>query len=132
MKADCGGVVLRLANFLGDDYGESLRNNPKLLSDVVSKCSAPYISTLLRIPKEKFIQMAFKNPNISREAALRRTEGLEETVTAVRKAKAGNWRDAFSKAALRMTIEKINANPRAEFVKELWKDIYDEVICSLE
>ncbi|KAH7943075.1 hypothetical protein HPB52_004892 [Rhipicephalus sanguineus] len=132
MIADCGGVVLRLADFLGNDFGESLRNNPELLSDVLRKCSAPYMSALHSVSKEKFIRMAFKNPNISREATLRRTEGLEEAVTAVRKAKAGNWRGTFSKAALRMTIDKINSTPQAEFVKELWKDMFNEICHTLE
>ncbi|XP_054925718.1 sulfotransferase ssu-1-like isoform X2 [Dermacentor andersoni] len=104
MVTDCGGVVLRLADFLDGDYGEWLRRNPELLGDVVRKCSVPY------------------------ETALRRAEDMEETVSAVRKAKIGNWRDAFSKAALRMTLEKINSTPKAAFVQELWKDIFAEVV----
>ncbi|XP_075558289.1 amine sulfotransferase-like [Dermacentor variabilis] len=130
MVRDCEGVVLRLADFLDGDYSKSLRGNTELLSDVVRKCSAPYMSTLLSIPKEQFINIVFKNPNISHETALRRTKDLEEIVSAVRKAKIGNWREAFSKAALRMTLEKINTTPQAAFVQELWKDIYAEVVNS--
>ncbi|XP_075558283.1 amine sulfotransferase-like isoform X2 [Dermacentor variabilis] len=130
MVTDCGGVVLRLADFLDCDYGESLRTNPELLSDVVRKCSASYMSTLLSMPKEQFIKLVFKNPNLSHETALRKTKDVEEVVSGVRKAKVGNWRDAFSKAALRMTIEKINTTPQAAFVKELWKDMYAEVVNS--
>ncbi|XP_065283820.1 amine sulfotransferase-like [Dermacentor albipictus] len=130
MVTDCEGVALRLADFLDSDYGESLRTNPELLSDVVRKCSASYMSTLLSIPKEEFIKLVFKNPILSQETALRRTKDTEETVSVVRKAKIGNWRDAFSKAALRMTLEKINTSPQAAFVQELWKDIYDEVVSS--
>ncbi|XP_054925717.1 amine sulfotransferase-like isoform X1 [Dermacentor andersoni] len=128
MVTDCGGVVLRLADFLDGDYGEWLRRNPELLGDVVRKCSVPYVSALISIPKEQFIKMVFTNPNVSQETALRRAEDMEETVSAVRKAKIGNWRDAFSKAALRMTLEKINSTPKAAFVQELWKDIFAEVV----
>ncbi|XP_075558288.1 amine sulfotransferase-like [Dermacentor variabilis] len=130
MVRDCGSVILRLADFLDGDYGESLRTNPELLSDVVRKCSAPYMSSILSIPKEQFINIVFKNPNLSHETALKRTEDMEETVSAVRKAKIGNWRDTFSKAALRMTLEKINTTPQGAFVQELWKDIYAEVVNS--
>lgn len=130
MMMNCDDVVLRLADFLNGDYGQSLRKNPELLSDVVRKCSALYMSTHLRMPKEHFIKIAFKNPNISDETALRRTEDLEQTVSPVRKAKIGNWRDAFSKNALVMTLEKINTTAKAEFVQELWRDMYAEVVNS--
>ncbi|KAH6943537.1 hypothetical protein HPB50_023943 [Hyalomma asiaticum] len=129
MIKDCGGVVLLLADFLGGDYAEWLRSDPEVLSDVIRKCSAPYTRTLFNVPKDKFLEMAFKNPNISREAALRRTVDMEDTVTAVRKANIGDWRETFSKTALRLTLDKINSTPQAKFVKELWGDIYDQVIC---
>ncbi|KAH6943290.1 hypothetical protein HPB50_018586 [Hyalomma asiaticum] len=128
MQKDCGNVLLRLADFLDGDYGESLRRDPKLLRELIEKCSAPYMSSLFGIPKETFTELLFRNPNISRHTASRRTEDMEDTVAIVRRAKIGSWKVAFSKVALKLTLEKINSDPQGEFVRELWKDIYDEVL----
>ncbi|KAH9379388.1 hypothetical protein HPB48_013601 [Haemaphysalis longicornis] len=82
---------------------------------------------LLEVPKSELVDLAIKNQELltAEQVNLRFKEG--DTVKFVRHAKVGRWRDVFTKAQLRRTLEKIAQMYERTAVQVIWPDIFNDV-----
>ncbi|KAH6942374.1 hypothetical protein HPB50_004233 [Hyalomma asiaticum] len=122
MAAHRDDVLLRLADFLGRDYGHALRENSELLSEIMDKCSSEYMKDIFATSTQKIDDLV-RNSGGSWHGG---GDGNRK-VKFVRIAKVGRWRNMFSKRTLEKTLRTIDSLPEPPYVQELWKDIYSEV-----
>ncbi|KAH6926197.1 hypothetical protein HPB50_015809 [Hyalomma asiaticum] len=128
-KKDTSLWALKIANFLGNEYGDQLRQDPALLQKVLSACSIEnmravfndsvrnMIQDLLNLPPEKALKSveAYRKLNLSLD--VHESEGF------VRKGIVGDWRSHFTPALIAKTKEWINKKTRGTDVMQLWREV---------
>ncbi|CAN8009540.1 unnamed protein product [Ixodes pacificus] len=129
LKKDTASWVLKMADFLGKEYGERLRSDPSLLKRIVEVSS---VSNM----KEAFND-AWKSPAIDAPPAVGADGSLqvtEESLEAVakmpltgdfvRKGVVGDWRNHFSPEQIERMKERVATKTAGSDVMQLWKE-YD-------
>ncbi|XP_077516982.1 sulfotransferase 1E1-like [Amblyomma americanum] len=109
-------VVLKLAAFLGERYGQELQQEKSLVDKVVQHSSAQSMRNLL-------VATALQKPGV--EASSSKT-GYQ----AVRSAKVGEWSKFFTAEHLRRMEAKIQEAQEAASFMHLWDDIRAETIAA--
>lgn len=130
LKKNKREVVLRLAHFLGEEYGKALEGNEELLQKLLDRSSPESMKSVVVIDLKN-------NPNKEFQEILSRNQastckqgygGDESKYGIVRTAKVGGWRDYFTPQLLhRMEMRIREAEQKSPFM-ELWKDIRAEAI----
>lgn len=129
LKADTKGAILRLARFLGDEYGSVLEKNEELLQKILEW------STSERMRKIAVMDLQLLRTPEWAEQYGRVTasckEGYEGDSTkygVVRKAKVGDWKQHFTAQQLSRFEKKIRDEGDNASFMQLWKDIREEAI----
>ncbi|XP_077524215.1 sulfotransferase ssu-1-like [Amblyomma americanum] len=131
LKKDTSYWVLRIADFLGEEYGSALRKNEALLNKVLDSCTIENMKTALSDSTNVWIQKALDLPLEKRISSLEvyrnDLSGKEEMPRGggfVRKGIVGDWKSLFTPAQverMKATIaEKCAAMPE---VMNIWKDL---------
>ncbi|XP_054928380.1 sulfotransferase ssu-1-like [Dermacentor andersoni] len=130
LKADTKGMILKIAHFLGDEHGASLRNNDTLLQRILDNCSIDSMRAFLTDPLldrlKKIAKVAsekqyksfklFENP---RQVNVQMHEGAGF----VRKGIVGDWKNCFTQEQVERTKKWIAAKTRESDVMSLWHDL---------
>uniref|UniRef100_A0A131YJ56 Sulfotransferase n=1 Tax=Rhipicephalus appendiculatus TaxID=34631 RepID=A0A131YJ56_RHIAP len=128
-KKDTAQWALKIADFLGREYGEELRKEPDLLRKVLEACSLEnmkcvfndsvpnMIRDLLNLPPEKALKSveAYRNLDLPRE--MHESEGF------IRKGIVGDWRTHFTPEQIANTKAWIEEKTKGTDVMQLWSDI---------
>ncbi|KAK8756164.1 hypothetical protein V5799_001139 [Amblyomma americanum] len=130
LKKDTANWVLKIADFLGEEYGEELRKDPTLLRKILDNCSLEnmkdvfndskktLIKDLLSLPPEK----SLKSVQVLREFGTP-TGGYHESESFIRKGVVGDWRSHFTPDQIEKTKEWIKKKTEGSDVMDLWKDM---------
>ncbi|KAH6925928.1 hypothetical protein HPB50_012211 [Hyalomma asiaticum] len=128
-KKDTARWALKIADFLGKEYGDELRKEPALLRKVLRACSlenmrrvfndsAPStVHDLLKLPPER----ALKSLEAYRK--LEHSHDMHEGEGFVRKGNVGDWRTHFTPALISRTKAWINEKVGCTDVMQLWRDV---------
>lgn len=130
LKKDTKSWVLKIADFLGPEYGEKLRRDVGLLNKVIEMSSAKHMkehmNAIRRVPWKQ-VSDSFNLDKINPELR----KGLdtlsivwEKPMTGdfVRKAVVGDWKNHFSQEQIRRLKERIRDRTKGSDVMDLWKD----------
>lgn len=126
--------ILKIANFIGEEYGKYILENEKVMENILNYSSFEN----MKKDANKSMDMYFRCDNIfnNREipsglkASLQcvRAEGKKyEPITEfVRKGIIGDWKNYFKEDQLKRLEAKIEEKTIGTNIKILWKDIFDE------
>lgn len=129
LKKNKREVVLRLAHFLGEEYGTTLEGNEELLQKVLDSSSPESMKSVVVIdlkdsPNKEFQELLSRRQGTCKDGY----GGDENKYGIVRAAKVGGWREYFTPELLRrMELRIREAEKKSQFM-ELWKDIRAEAI----
>ncbi|KAG0415848.1 hypothetical protein HPB47_006989 [Ixodes persulcatus] len=128
LKRDTEGWVLKMADFLGNDYGEKLRSDPFLARSIVE---ASGVENMKKLFNESLKSRKYAPPPPSGKVQKREDVGdevlkdvLEKPITGdfVRKGVVGDWRNHFSREQVERMKRWIALKTAGSDVMQLWKD----------
>ncbi|CAN7975114.1 unnamed protein product, partial [Ixodes persulcatus] len=120
LKKDTGSCVLKVADFIREEYGRKLRDQPELLERIVSNVSLESMKDLEKAMKKKVTQRRADEPSTLPEAV--RTKrvlfgGAVETPLrgdVVRKGVVGDWKNHFSPVQVEQMKRRIALQTKKE------------------
>ncbi|XP_075728560.1 sulfotransferase ssu-1 isoform X2 [Rhipicephalus microplus] len=129
LKADAREVILRLAHFLADEYGNIFEQDAELLQKLVSRCSSENMKRTLAPNTFKDIDPEWRNATERIMAA--KSETLVESdkqFSYVRNGNVGGWQPYFSRDQLLRLEARIKKVERHSSVMNLWKDVREAAL----
>ncbi|XP_075552992.1 sulfotransferase ssu-1-like [Dermacentor variabilis] len=123
LKTDTPSVILRLARFLGDDYGDKLEKQEELLRDIVGRCASDNMKRILALKTQDCADRDWYNATKRIFSANNRVF-LEDykQFSYVRKGEVGGWQRYFTRDQLRRLEAKIKQLEEHSRVMDLWMD----------
>lgn len=131
LKKDVRLWVLKIAEFIGEDYGEKLRDDSSLFETVLTnisvksmkECVNESMQTSFDILKNAIGGKVPKWVELLKESI--GPEAFEKPMCGdfVRKGVVGDWRNHFSEEQVKRLQEKIEQRTRGSEVMDLWKDV---------
>ncbi|XP_077521685.1 sulfotransferase ssu-1-like [Amblyomma americanum] len=128
LKSDTKTQVLRIADFLGDEYSACLRQDEDLLQRVIDACSLESMKTFFKDKPEERLKktaafaleksMPFEVPKHTPKEKVEMHEGAGF----VRKGIVGDWRNYFMSDQIAQTKSWIAKKTEGSDVMTLWKD----------
>ncbi|KAL1419882.1 hypothetical protein MTO96_004637 [Rhipicephalus appendiculatus] len=98
------GVIVRLADFLGENHGKAVREDSELLNDIVRKCSPDFMKEMMTVPMSDMAKVLLKNKKLLPLTNVATPKDDAEFVKFVRHARMNRWREVFTKEQLRETL----------------------------
>ncbi|CAN7938709.1 unnamed protein product [Ixodes hexagonus] len=131
LKRDTTSWVLKVADFLGEEYGKKLRADQRALEQVLKKTNVGSMKQDVNKGLESFFDVVMAIPEDKRPRWLNLTVAAmgEETLKKpmmtdfVRKGVVGDWKSHFSAEQVRRLKERIASKTRGSDVMDLWKEI---------
>ncbi|CAN8008842.1 unnamed protein product [Ixodes pacificus] len=129
LKKDTESCVLKVADFIGEEYGRKLRDQPELLERIVSNVSLEAMKGLEKETKKKVTQRRVAETSTMPEGV--RTKpvlffspfGVPFSGDLVRKGVVGDWKNHFSPVQVERMKERIAFKTKGSDVMCLWKDL---------
>ncbi|EEC02340.1 sulfotransferase, putative [Ixodes scapularis] len=129
LKKDTESCVLKVADFIGKEYGRKLRDHPELLERIVSNVSLEAMKGLEKEMKTKAAERSVTEPSEMPEGVRSKTALFGGPVAKpflgdlVRKGVVGDWKNHFSPVQVERMKEWIALKTKGSDVMCLWKDI---------
>ncbi|KAL3199787.1 hypothetical protein MRX96_013452 [Rhipicephalus microplus] len=126
LKTDTSKKVLKIAEFLGEEHANALRNDKALLESVLNACSLEKMKVLFNDKPSERSKKLFKAALEKPEAVVTPKPGAEEEVQMhegsafVRKGIVGDWRNYFTTEQIERTKEWIAGKTQGSDVIDLW------------
>ncbi|KAH7956014.1 hypothetical protein HPB52_005678 [Rhipicephalus sanguineus] len=133
LKMNTREVALRLAYFLGEQYGRTLEEDEALLQKVLERSQPEYMRNVV------VVDLKDRGKTVGNEVLSRRKVtcveghgGDENKYALVRTGKTGSWKDYFTPDLLRKMENRIlEAEKKSSFI-DLWKDIRAETVKAMQ
>ncbi|KAL1474883.1 hypothetical protein MTO96_037690 [Rhipicephalus appendiculatus] len=127
LKRDTKGEVLRLASFLGESYGEVLRNDSQMLENIVELSKPEHMRKFIVVnlnanESQEWNDLLVKKKITSKEGYY----GDKSKYAVVKEAKVGGWKEYFTPDLLARFEKKIQEEGDKASFMELWEDIRKE------
>ncbi|CAN8026364.1 unnamed protein product [Ixodes persulcatus] len=130
LKKDTGTWVLKIADFLGEEYGQNLRDDHEALAKILEKTS---VKTMKEDVNASFKRLYQEIEAVSEEQRPQWARLLKEATSQdvlespisgefVRKGVVGDWRNHFSADQIKRLKERIELKTRGSDLMRLWKD----------
>lgn len=129
LKKDTSAWVLKIADFLGEEYGRKLREDPAALGTVLDNISIKKMKENVNDGMKNFFESAQSMPDKDKPEWVRLTlEAMGDAMGPmvgefVRKGAVGDWRNHFSEDQVKRMKEQIAVKTRGSDVMELWRDL---------
>lgn len=124
LKEDTRGTILKLAFFLGEDYGRMLENDKDLMEDVMRKSGTEYMRDIVKTSNANLASLFIKNPLLVSRLPKPSDDEKESKggkISFVRVGKVDGWKEEFTQHQLRILQEKIEEISKDSDVMDLWK-----------
>ncbi|XP_065289761.1 3-beta-hydroxysteroid sulfotransferase-like [Dermacentor albipictus] len=133
LKKNTREVVIRLAYFLGEQYGRALEEDEVSLEKVLERSQPDYMRRVLVIDlsgkaNPQWYEVLSRKKITCNEGY----EGDENKYSYVRSGKVGGWKDYFTPDLLRMMENRILEAEKESSFMDLWKDIRAEAIKTMQ
>ncbi|KAH7977600.1 hypothetical protein HPB49_002947 [Dermacentor silvarum] len=123
LKTDTRSVILRLARFLGDDYGDKLEKHEELLQEIVDRCANDSMKRILAPESQQHTDPDWHNATVRIIAAnSRKIVESNKEFSYVRKGDVGGWQGYFTQDQLRRFEARIKQLEEHSCVMNLWMD----------
>ncbi|KAH7959729.1 hypothetical protein HPB49_013319 [Dermacentor silvarum] len=119
-------VVLRLAYFLGDQYGSSLEEDEASLQKLLERSQADYMR------HDVVLDLSGKGNPDKKITCNEGLEGDKNKYSYVISGKIGGWKDYFTPDLFRRIENQILEAERKSSFMDLWKDIRAEAIRTMQ
>lgn len=127
LKTEPRAGILKIADFLGDNYGRKLREEPEMIDRVLNACSIKK----MRESNEEFRKWGSKTVEIlattgkSLSQDTQTLQALTEPISGefVRKGIIGDWKNHFSQEQVKRMKERIALKTQNSTLMSLWKDV---------
>ncbi|KAH6926103.1 hypothetical protein HPB50_014332 [Hyalomma asiaticum] len=128
LKADTKAQILKMADFLGEEYGAALREDDALLEKVLQACSfesmkkfysdkpTERVKKIVQTATEKSASFEMLKDVPKQDAELHEGSGF------VRKGIVGDWKNYFTQEQINQTKEWIERKTQGSDVMTLWQD----------
>lgn len=120
MKRDPRGNILKIAQFMGENYHRQLIRDPELLTRIVNNTSFNSMKKLeFYLPKKDSdvkLDGEFSAPKVEDDAP------KFEKVDFFWRGKVGNWKEHLSEDQAERLNEMIKSRPRGEEIARLWSE----------
>ncbi|XP_075542716.1 3-beta-hydroxysteroid sulfotransferase-like isoform X2 [Dermacentor variabilis] len=133
LKKNTREVVIRLAYFLGEQYGLALEEDEASLQKLLERSQPDYMRSVV------VFDLSCKGMPQWQEALSRKKvtcnegyEGDENKYSFVRSGKVGGWKDYFTPDLLQMMENRILEAEKESSFMDLWKDIRAEAIRTMQ
>ncbi|CAN8003955.1 unnamed protein product [Ixodes hexagonus] len=130
LKKDTRGWVLKIADFLGEEYGAKLREDESLLDKVLESTSVENMKKAINEDMKTAIPILLSLPpekQLKSMEVFRKFFGEKETFALqgefIRKGVIGDYKNHFSVEQIRRMKERIAAKTAASDVMNLWLDV---------
>ncbi|KAM7313911.1 sulfotransferase ssu-1-like [Ixodes scapularis] len=129
LKKDSKSCILKVADFIGEDYGKRLRNQPAVLERIVSTTSLESMKSLNKGMKNWTKSLDDVDPQEVPGSLLLMKESLgdlwKKPVSGdfVRKGIIGDWKNHFSPKQVEQMKERIALKTKGSDVMTLWNDL---------
>lgn len=123
LKRDFRGTVLKLAYFLGDDYGRMLETNGDVYSKLVERSSIPFMKNLFDTSKETMKGWSVTKDKLILESVKRftfDTSGNARPMNLVRKGAVGDWESHFSLDHISRMRARVVEKRAENVLRDLW------------
>lgn len=126
LKGDSRGVILRLAYFLGKEYGEMLERNNDVFERVLKKSSFEYMKRVLGMDADEFSAALTSLDEVPREGVdivTQKNGGdkASEKLNFFRKGKVNDWKKLFSEEQVKRMKARIEEKTKGSDLMSLWK-----------
>ncbi|CAN7938708.1 unnamed protein product, partial [Ixodes hexagonus] len=131
LKKDTRSWVLKIADFLGEEYGRKMRADQGLLDSVLNRTSLKTMQEELNATVKENYRKLNETPKDEMPEWVKRSmdaigeHAAKEPVSGdfVRKGAVGDWKNHFSAEQAKRLKEHIERKARGSDVMDLWKDI---------
>lgn len=129
LKKNKRNIVVKLAHFLGEEYGKALEGNEEMLEKLLERSSPESMKSVIVIdlkdnPNKEFQEVLSRNKNKCKHGY----GGDENKYGIVRAAKVGGWKDYFTPELLQRMELRIREAEKTSPFMELWNDIRAEAV----
>lgn len=123
LKKHTRDVVLKLAHFLGEDYGKLLEENEDVITQVLERSSVQFMKDAFDLWNQKLERAFAKDSTVIPEGMkkfLLDESGKFAASNLVRKGEVGNWKTLFTADHTRRLQERIDEKTKGSDVMSLW------------
>ncbi|CAN7986034.1 unnamed protein product [Ixodes hexagonus] len=117
LKENTADIILRLACFLGEQYGLLLRNDDQVFQRVLERSTLSYMSSFMRTDTKEIAELFVKNPSVKEQSS----KPVE--VRIVRRGNVGDWKGQFTGENIAKIQAKIKDTFKDVDVMSLWKNV---------
>ncbi|XP_077508125.1 sulfotransferase 2A8-like [Amblyomma americanum] len=129
LKQDTRRTVLRLAHFLGEEYGLALEEDGQMLANVLEWSKPENMKNVIVLDLKEGDASEWKGLFTRKKMTSKHGyEGDKTKFSVVKEARVGSWKKYFTPELLTRFEAKIQAKGEKAFFMELWADIHDEAI----
>ncbi|XP_013794136.2 sulfotransferase 1C2-like [Limulus polyphemus] len=116
MKEDTKAAVLKLAKFLGPQYGDTLESDDEIMLKILDHTSIKFMKRF-----NEDMKLFYSNTD---ETNLNGTESLK--VDFVRKGAVGDWKNYFSPVQSKRLMEKFYTKTKGTDIFSLWDKLFQD------
>ncbi|KAG0410930.1 hypothetical protein HPB47_011956 [Ixodes persulcatus] len=128
LKRDTRSWIVKMADFIGKEYGERMRADPGLVELIRKMSSIEHMKNVLndalKTPSQDVLLPSDETPEkLSFEEFMQYMVNKPMTGDFVRKGVVGDWKSYFSQAQVRRMKDRIALKTAGSDVMALWKDV---------
>ncbi|EEC05845.1 salivary sulfotransferase, putative [Ixodes scapularis] len=123
LKADTPGMILKLASFLGEEYGKMLEGDQEMFREILNKSSFDFMSRVLEPRAQMFSELfgGLSTPmGRSKNATSERNE--EKDFKFFRKGKVNDWKEFFTPGQIQRMQARIDEMTLGTDLMQLWNE----------
>ncbi|CAN7948469.1 unnamed protein product [Ixodes pacificus] len=123
LKADTPGMILKLASFLGEEYGKMLEGDQEMFREILNKSSFEFMSRFLE-PGAQVFSGLFGGLSTSMGRGNNATSERDEEIAFkfFRKGKVNDWKEFFTPGQIQRMQARIDEMTLGTDLMQLWNE----------